>query len=347
MLGKFFCLVNVCIFCSIGAFAQTPTSTPVSVKTPIPASGQSSLPNESTSLAPKTPATPTLEMILNEAEKQTANYRNEFKNLLATETKTFVQYGKNGNLKNQSAIESNFFVYQSSKVENVTSELRNVTKADGKLVPDSQARADRLLAELEKVKTIENELEKIQNEGSRYDKTLKTNGLTLFEAIALSDNLRPYFDFKLLGTENYAGNEVFVVAFQQTKKSPFISVNEKDTTEQGIKASFDVGLPGALKKSDVFLRGKLWIDAKTFQIWREERQLAVQTANPVVVVETIFDYQSSEYGILVPKQISLVQNAVKKNPKENEYAAVNETKINFEYSKFKKYNTDVQILDDN
>jgi hypothetical protein len=288
----------------------------------------------------------TLETILTEAEKQTANYRETFKDLLAVEKKIFEKYSKTGDLKDETVIESNFFVYQSSKDEKTSSELRNVVKVDEKLVPNSQARADRFLAELQKTTTVERELEKIQDEGLRYDKTIEISGLTLYEAIALLDNLRPVFDFKLLGTENYQSREVYVISYQQTKRSPFITVNEKKSKEQGIKVDFDVSLPGSLKKTDTFLRGKLWIDAQTFQLWREERQLAVQTAAPVVVQETIFEYQSSEYGILVPKKITFTQNSIKKADRDNEFSAAKNTRVNFDYSKFRKTNVEVQIVDE-
>jgi phage-related minor tail protein len=315
---------------AVGVFAQTPTASP--------------------SMQTKTQVSSTpvgLETILSEAEKQATNYQEEFKNLLATETKTFEEYDKNGNLKDQTNVESNFFVYQSARNKDLSSELRNVTKVDGKLVPDSQARADRFLAELEKTTTAEKELEKIQDEGSRYDKTLIINGLTLSEAISLDDTLRSNFDFKLVGSENYQGREVYVITYQQTKKSPLITINEKASNDKRIKAGFDISLPGSLKKNDVFLRGKLWIDKQNFQIWREERQLAVQTVTPIVAMETILEYQPSEFGILVPKKISLQSNSIKKNSKENEFTAVKDTKVIYDYSKFRKFNVDVKVLDDN
>lgn len=184
------------------------------------ASAQTPSPTTAPTAASPTPATvASLETILTEAEKQVAFYQETFKDLLAVETKTFEKYDKNGELKDETVIESNFFVYQSSKDEKTSAELRNVVKADGKLVPDSQARADRFLTELQKSKTVEKELEEIQDEGLRYDKTLKISGFTLFEAIALASNLRAVFDFKLLGSENYQGREVYLVNYQQTKKA--------------------------------------------------------------------------------------------------------------------------------
>lgn len=295
--------------------------------------------------SPSQPA-PTLETILSEANKQRQNYQEEFKNLLADEKKTFEKYNKNGEVKQQTVVESTFLVYQSSKDKNASSELRNITKVDGKILPDSQKRSDQLFAELQKTTTLKKELEKIQSEGSRYDKTLEVNGLTVSEALVLSDNLRPYFDFKLIGAENYQGNNVYLVSYQQTKKSPYISLNgnlDVKPNEPGF--GFKLSVPGALKKSDAFLRGKLWIDAKTFQIWREERELTIQTPSPVALLETVLDYQTSDYGILVPKQISLLSNEVKKN--SNQYTALKDTKVSFDYSKFRKTEVDVKVLDDN
>ena len=200
------------------------------------------------------PAPPSLATILDEAAKQTENYRETFRDLLATETKTFEKYEKNGDLDDQTKVESNFFVYQSSKDGKTSSELRNVIKVDDELVPDSQARADRFLAELQKTKTIEKELEKIQDESLRYDKNFVISGLTLYEALPLAENMRPYFEFNLTGTENYRGRDAYLVSYRQTRKSPFITIDEKSSKEPGLKADFDLNLPGALKRKKNFCR---------------------------------------------------------------------------------------------
>lgn len=324
-----FALFLVAFICN-GIFAQTAT--------PLP----------STQMPAQVSAAPMgLDAILSEAAKQAANYQQSFSNLLATETKTFEDYDKNGNLKEQTSVESNFFVYQSTKDKKFSSELRNITKVDGKLVPDSQTRADHFLAELGKTMTSESELEKIQNEGSRYDKTLKINGLTIFQAIALDQDLRSYFDFKLIGTENYQGTDVYLVSYQQTKPSSLISINGKASADNRTKADFDVSLPGSLKKTAVLLRGKLWIDKQSLQLWREERQLVVQSATPVVAMETVLEYQPSEFGILVPKRVTLQSNIIKKNSKSSDFTAIKDTKAVFEYSKFRKSDVDVQIIDEN
>jgi hypothetical protein len=293
----------------------------------------------------QTAAPVSLETILIEAAKQSANYREAFKNLLATETKAFEQYGSGGEVKEQTNVESLFLVYESPKDKRVSSEVRNVVKVNGNLIPASESKSDEFYAELKKDKTLESELKRIQKEGSRYDKTLEVSGLTLNEAIILSENLRPYFDFQLTGKENYQGNDVYVVTYRQMRKSPFITLNGSTPANPSEpNLGFNLDVPNALKKNDVLLRGKFWIDAKTFQVRREERELGVQAESPILLVESVFEYQPSDYEILVPKHISLTTNEIKK--KDGKYVAVKDTRVNFEYSKFKKSNVEVIILDE-
>lgn len=287
-----------------------------------------------------------LETILNEAQKQTENYRQTFRDLLADENKSFEEFDKNGNSEKKTTVKSNFLVYQSGKDARRTAELRNVVEVNGKTVPDGQKRSEQFLAELEKAETLEKELKKLQSEGSRFDKTWDIYELTLNEAVTLAPNMRPYFDFKLLGKESFQGNEVYVVSYQQTKSSPYVIVNGKDAPKGELTVNFGLDIPGSLKKNEKFLRGKLWLDAKTFQLWREERELTIQTAEPVVLLSSIFEYQPSEWGILVPKSISITSFDLRKEKGGERFVGVKDSTINFDYSRYRKANVEVRILDD-
>jgi hypothetical protein len=291
------------------------------------------------------PAVP-LETILDNAEKQSENYRETFKNLLADEVKTFEDYDKNGNSDKKTTVKSSFLVYQSGKSATSTSELRNVLEVDGKPIPDSQKRGEEFLAELDKQTTLESELKKLEKEGSKYDKSWLVNGLTLNQAVALKPQLRPVFDFQLVGTENFNGQEVYVISYRQKVKSPYITVNEKSNAKPGeLNVNFNIGIPSELKKADKFLRGKLWIDAKTFQIWREERELTARTNDPVMLLSNIFEYQPSNFGILVPKSITMTIYNAKKEKADN-FTSLKGMAMNFDYSNFRQTNVEVRILDD-
>lgn len=285
-----------------------------------------------------------LETILKNADTQTVVYVEGFKDLISKETKTFESYKQNGDLNKRNIIESNFLVYQSERDASVVSEFRNVTKVDGKLISEKDKTPDEFFSQIQKTGSIEKELEKVQKESLRFDKTLEIQGLTLLQAPVLSSNFRPFFEFALTGNETVFGREVYIVSYKQTRKSPYVLINEKGRSNE-LSLSFDLNLPGSIKKSDVFLSGKLWIDAKTFQLWREERNLSARAENPVILMKTDFEYQPSEYGFLVPKQISLVQfNA--KNYRKNPSALVKDIQVNFDYSAFTKTNVEVEILDD-
>ncbi|MBX7169961.1 MAG: hypothetical protein K1X72_03315 [Pyrinomonadaceae bacterium] len=285
-----------------------------------------------------------LDEVLEKTSTQTTNYQEAFKNLLALETKTFETFDKNGQLKKQNKVESDFLVYQSSKNNKISFELRNVKSVDGKPIPSADQNAEQFFAELNKATTLKSQLEKIQKTSSKYDKTLDVSGLTLYEGIILSNNLRPFFDFSLEPMQDFQGRQVFVLNYQQTKSSPFISINGKGVDINNPGLEFDVEIPGEFKKNEILLRGKFYIDAQTFQILREERELTVQSNEPLVLLRTEFDYQPSAYEILVPKQISLILNDIKKN--DGKFSAVKNTKITFDYTNFRKTETDVKILDD-
>jgi hypothetical protein len=285
-----------------------------------------------------------LETILKNADAQTVVYTEGFKDLITKETKTFESYKQNGDLSKRNIIESNFLVYQSERDASVVSEFRNVVKVDGKPVSEKNRTPEEFFSQIQKTGSVEKELEKVKKESLRFDKTLEIQGLTLLQAPVLSNNFRQFFEFDLLGKEKIGGREVYVIAYKQMRKSPYVLINEKGKSND-LSLSFDINLPGSIKKSDVFLSGKLWIDAENFQLRREERNLSARRENPVLLMKTDFEYQPSEYGFLVPKQITLVQFNTK-NYRKNPSASIKDLQVSFDYSAFTKTNVEVEILDE-
>ncbi|CAN5751859.1 hypothetical protein BH24ACI1_BH24ACI1_27320 [soil metagenome] len=306
---------------AIFTFAQTPSPMPTPQPSPTPVS---------------------LKTILTEAEKQTIAYRENFANLLAEEAKVFEKYDKKGKAGDKRTVESNFLVYQSAKDANSISEYRNVTRVDGKTVGDNEKRAEDFFEKVLKSTTADKELERIREENSRYDKNLVINGITLNQAVVLAAHIRPFFDFKIVGREQFEGREMFVVSYQQKSKSPYISVNEDNKSDK-LFIEFDVDTPGSVKELSALLRGELWIDAETYDVWRERRELTVQptgAANPFVVIEISFDYQKSENIGITPKRIVLINYALKR--KDEELKVLKQTQATFEYTKFTKSDVEVK-----
>jgi len=299
-------------------------------------------PAQTPSPQPTPQASPTpvsLETILTEAEKRTVSYRENFNSLLADETKTFEEFDKKGKPDDKRTVESNFLVYQSAKDPEKIFEYRNVVRVDGKTVGGDK-RAEDFFEKVLKSTTADKELDRVRTESNRYDKGLDISGLTLNQAVILAPNLRPVFDFKLLASEIIEGNEVFVVEYRQNADSPDIAIGAAN--ENKAKINIEVGKD---KNLNGRLRGKLWIDARTFQLWREESEVIVQPnviRNPLTAQTNTFEYQKSDFGILVPKKIIVQSYFIKIKNKGEEVIHFLQTRATFEYTKFTKSDVEVK-----
>ncbi len=283
----------------------------------------------------------TLEFILRNAEKQAIAYQAGFKDLIAKETKTFQTFRRNGELRKQKIIESNFLVFQSARDADLVTEFRDVTKVNGKPVENKRKTPEEFFEKVEKVASIDDELRRIQAESSRFDDTLEINGLTLFQGLILSAHLRPFFEFKIEKEEAIGGNEILVISYRQIKPTKFITSDAKVARSNDLSFYFEV--PAAFRKKDLFLNGTLRIDAKTFQLVGEERELFIVSDQKSRIARMEFNYQPSDYGFLVPKKIVLIQYQTN----GGEYAEDSkQIQVTFEYSKFTKTRVEVKILDD-
>jgi hypothetical protein len=280
----------------------------------------------------------TVDEIVRRAAEQTSVYVEAFKNLLSEETKTFEIYGRDGDVKKRRVVRSTFIVYQLSKDSDKIIEYRNVISVDGKTLGQTDARAQEFFEKLVKVETSAKELERIETESQRYDEELYISNLTLFQSIALADNLRKDFVFTLTGKDNIDGNEVYVVEYRQSRASPNITIGGASNGMSGL--NYDVDLKG-LKDVNERLNGKFWIDTQTFQVVREFRVLSIQPPDfetRVPVSENRFEFQKSEFGIMTPSRISHLQFDIDKKKR----ASVKDVQVVFEYEKFTKPDVDVK-----
>ena len=292
----------------------------------------------------QTPARASINDIIAGAAEQRKAYINEFKNLMSQETKTFQVFDKKGQVKKRRSVVSIFIVYQLSKDDRTIAEYRNVVSVDGKKIDAADKRAQDFFEEIAKVDSSKKELEKLDKEGSRFDDEISLNLFTLYQSVALADNMRPFFEFKLDGTEKMGDRDVFVVSYQQTKDSPYILTDPKKAGVDGkLTLLYDVDF-GDNRNLNSRLRGKLWIDALTFQVWKELRVLTVQPEGlsaAAVFSENTFEYGSSDFGVLTPKKIAYTQFRIDKK----ESVAQKEAAVIFDYENFTKPHVEVKSAD--
>lgn len=275
--------------------------------------------------------------IVNNARQRIAAYLETFKNLLSEEKKTFEIYDAKGAIKKKKIVDSTFLVYQLSKDQGRIAEFRNVIAVDGKKVSDADNRAKDFFEKVVASDNAAKEYERIRDESSRFDEDFAINGLTLFQAIALSEELRGRFRYTMAGREMLGGKSVYVMLFEQIRPDPSIAVNKPSASN-----NYDIEIDGdKTVELDARIRGKLWIDAETFNVRRELRERTIQPvgiAKPIVVAENVLEYTDSSFGILTPKTLSHLQYRVRLK----DGVATKDTKIVFEYGKFTQPDVDVK-----
>lgn len=285
-----------------------------------------------------------LDPLINKAEKSTVNYSQVFKNLSADETKTNKYFNNDGTLDETRIVKSLFIVYQSPRNEDIN-EFRNPLEFNGKNVARSDEKIGNFFEKLAKADSDEQEQKKLREESNRFDGRVHSWGMTLFQTNPFG-RLRPFFEYKLIGKETIEGREAIVIEYTQTKPTLLIKSNptqeEKKAEPKGTE--YSTALSKEFRPTNPRIAGKIWLDAETGQIWRNEFSVSINPATltkPVVTTEILYEYQSSKFGVLVPKFFRFVSYQVSgKND-----ASLKVTKFadrSFEYSNFAEINSEIK-----
>lgn len=220
-----------------------------------------------------------LDPFLNKADLATSQYIKTFKNLIAEELRTYEYFRKDGTLEDSRKITSVFIVYQSPN-NNLVAEYRNVTNFNGKNVARSDDDIVNFFGKLAKASSSDEEISRLRNEGNRFDGKSSSYGMTLAQTFVLNQYYRPFFEFKIVGREQIDGHDTIIVEYKQVKPTMLIKANATDVERKqeprGI--SFDTELPSDFRPTNPRLQGRLWLDAETAELWRNEFSVAIQPA---------------------------------------------------------------------
>jgi hypothetical protein len=282
--------------------------------------------------------TPSAEEVVAQAAERSKAYTEAFKNLISEEKKTFEIYDKKGDVKKRRTVDSVFVVYPLSKKEGAVAEFRNVTAVDGKPVANSEARATDFFEKVSASADSRSELIRIQQESSRYDEDFAIDGLTLFPAIALTDELRPFFRFTVQTTSPIGGKPSYTIAYEQIRPHPSITVNSRSA---GATNNYDIELDEDEIELNPRVRGRIVVDADSFNLRYEQRERTIQpggSPSPIVVAEDKFQYHDSDHGILTPKLIEHLQYRVFVKDRRVQ----KDTRILLEYGKFTRPDVEVK-----
>ena len=287
-----------------------------------------------------------IENFLDKAEGQSQKYSQVFRNLSAQETKTKVYYKTNGDLDEKRVIKSLFIVYESPETKR-SQEYRNVLEVDGKDVARDDKATAKFFAKLGNADSSREEYKKLFDEGTRYDGRIVTWGTTLSQERPFTRNRRPFFSFKLIGKDKIEGRDVFVLEYQQTQTIKFIVANptEKERKKYtGNVSEYSTVISGNFQPTNPLISGKIWLDVETAQIWRNEFQVNLNPENlskPIVSIESVYEYQTSDFGILVPKK-ALIRGFRIKGKNDENLSVTKDAESIYEYTKFSEFKTEAK-----
>lgn len=289
----------------------------------------------------QTPAPPaSVQEVVVRVAEQREKYIATFQNLMAVETKSFEIFDDDGKVKKRRVVRSNFIIYRLASAEDLVAEYRNVVAVDGKPRDDQEQRTEAFFEKVTKSENSASELDRIEEESLRFDPDIKISGLTLFQAIAVAENIRPSIKFTVT-EQNTAAHGQIIIEFEQATQSPFIRVNRGSAPDPK-KTSISFEIEGRRNEPlNERIRGSLWVDAVTFQVIKEVRETTVRPADfplPVVISRTTSEYRSSEFGILTPMNIK--QELYRLDRKRK--IAVLDVNAMFEYTAFAKPDVEVR-----
>jgi hypothetical protein len=304
-------LLAAALFCVLAALA---------LSLPRPVQAQ----DDKTSASSK-PRSPQLERLLDEAHARTIEYLSVFKDLMVEEKQYTELYDAGGMLVRKRTVVSDLVVYQSWLDNKMMVEYRNVREVDGVPVSNQQERAMNLTERLVKVDSVSKELDRIDREASRYDLNYSVKGYTLNQGMALQKEVRDAFEFQITGRDKIEGHEVVIVNYVQVNQHP--------------KIKFKLSLP-KVKSSAPLYRGRMWLDAQTAQLWREEREIFTRLpkfADAVTVIRFEFQYAQSKFKILVPHRITFSTLGSIRKVEGNAPVLSPGGRVKFEYGTFEAF----------
>lgn len=290
-----------------------------------------------------------LESLLDKAEVQARNYTEVFQNLSADELKTKFYYRESGKLDDKRIIKSIFIVYQSPDSK-VAQEYRNVVEYNGKNVQRDEKEIAKFFDKLAKTDSTKKEYEKIRKEGLRYDGRNVSWGMTLKKSRPFSAELRKDFDFKLIGKEQIDGVDVWKIEYRQVRNSPYIYSNPtKEELEERKRlktggVQYGANISDDLRPTNPLMNGIIWLDTETAQIRRNDFQIVFYPAKlskSVTASEFSYQYQNSDFGILVPKKFSILSYKID-GKSDRDLSVTKASEIIYDYSNFKEFKTDVE-----
>jgi uncharacterized protein YihD (DUF1040 family) len=261
-----------------------------------------------------------LAAVLLQAANRRQEYVDTFKDLTAVETKTTELFDKSGKIEKQRKVVSDLLIYKLQTNSAVMDEFRVTREVDGKIVGQGERRAIELLTNLAKSKNFERERKQLRDENLKYTLKYYRWGITLQPVPAVIKEMQTAYRFSFGQSELINDREMLVLNYQSKGDSPLSS-----------------NLVMSFTNPRIGDRGKIWLDAEDFRVWRwisEKTVVDKDITSPAVYMRDEIEYVPSVFGILVPKTVITTFF----DKQDTDRLSVRLTgKITYTYDAFKRY----------
>ena len=246
-------------------------------------------------------------------------------------------------------IKSWFIVYPSFH-NNTIQEFRNVFEYNGRRIDVGNRTTEKLFRELAKTSSAAKEYIKIHKYGTRFDGRVSSWGVTLNQPRPFGRQLKEFFEFEYIGTEEEAnGREVAIIRYRQIKPTLLISSSPslKDRLKFPGGTEYTSPTSTHFRPTNPLMNGRLWLDRETAQIRKNEFEIVLHPkalSKPVTNVEIVYEYQPSEFGVFLPKRF-LIRSFRIKGKNDASLKISKDSETIYEYSKFSEFKTDAKVED--
>jgi hypothetical protein len=240
---------------------------------------------------PVAPAAADLDLAVTRFLKTADRYAQTFHNLTVEEKTVHEEFDQAGRIRKRREIVADLVVYRPARSgADQAVEYRDARLVDGKAVAQRGKGALDLITRASTSASLAEELRLINKASQRYDFDRHAGPFTIYQLPR--ETMREDFQFTWVGRAQLNGHDV-------------IELEYRELPGHGRPTGFE-SMYKAMGITSFFERGRLWLDAATYQFRRSRWEIngvhpAVPTPIPLFGQESI--YVESRFGILVPERI--------------------------------------------
>ena len=279
-----------------------------------------------------------LDDLLARAAASARRYAEVIQDLTTEETTTILTYDNAGRVTGGRAFVSQLMIHRFTHSPEGM-EYRYVLSVDGREAGDRELRVQALARELANASSASEEAELIDRESRKFDLATADVSVMLSSTAQSIFGDRESLDAAIAGRETIDGMDFILVDYRLIRP-----IRVSFGLIGGLIARF-AGIP---KPDRVQLRGRLWLEASSGDLWREEGGFFLEglpgISEDQVFSEYEFQYARSRFGIFTPERFEFSTSTLIRLPRQGpgDYSPI-ERRI-LEFTPFERFDADVQLF---